>query len=135
MLSTTTTIMMNKVVSHLYYIYITSPLLKKRFGYKRFAINFDFNSSQYYRILDKTLAIKLSLHLICFKIRLYLCNINPHLVNQWFLFCMLLINVTVLWSVNTTNGKNVYQNASQITIREVILFRNCGLFVLIFVKL
>jgi hypothetical protein len=54
---------MNKVFSHIYYIYITSPLLKKRFGYKLFAINLYFNSSQYYPTLDKTLAIKLSLHL------------------------------------------------------------------------
>ena len=65
---------MNKVISHLYYIYITSPLLKKRFGYKLFAINLYFSSSKYYRTLDKTLAIQLSLHLICFIIRLYSCN-------------------------------------------------------------
>ena len=84
MLSTTKHILMNKVISHIYYIYITSPLLKKRFGYKLYAINLYFNSSQYFPTLDKTLAIKLSLHLICFIIRLYLCNINPHLVNQWF---------------------------------------------------
>ena len=70
MLSKTKTILMNKVISHLYYIYITSPLLKKRFGYKLFAINLYFSSSQYYR----TLAIQLSLHLICFIIRLYSCN-------------------------------------------------------------
>ena len=67
---------MNKVISHLYYIYITSPLLKKRFGYKLFAIHFYFSSSQYYRTLDKTLAIQLSLHLICFIIRLYSFNSN-----------------------------------------------------------
>jgi hypothetical protein len=76
MLSTTKTILMNKVISHLYHIYITSPLLKKRFGYKLFGINFYFSSSQYYRTLDKTLAIQLSLHLICFIIRLYSCNSN-----------------------------------------------------------
>jgi hypothetical protein len=76
MLSTTQTIIMNKATSHLYCIYITSPLLRKRFGYKLFAINFYFNSSQYYRTLDKTLAIQLSLHLICFIIRLYSCNSN-----------------------------------------------------------
>jgi hypothetical protein len=40
--------------------------LKKRFGYKLFAINWYFGSSQYYRTLDKTLVIKLFLHLICF---------------------------------------------------------------------
>ena len=76
MLSTTKTILMNKVISHLYYIYIPSPLLKKRFGYKLVAINFYFSSSQYYRTLDKTLAIKLSLHLTCFIIRLHSGNIN-----------------------------------------------------------
>ena len=76
MLSTTKTILINKVISHLCYIYITSPLLKKRFGYKLFAINVYFSSSQYYRTLDKTLAIKLSFHLICFIIRLYSCNSN-----------------------------------------------------------
>jgi hypothetical protein len=76
MLSVTKTILMNKVISHLYDIYIASPLLKKRFGYKLFAINFYFSSSQYYRTLDKTLAIKSSLHLICFIIRLYFCNNN-----------------------------------------------------------
>ena len=67
---------MNKVISHLYYIYITSPLLKKRFGYKLFAINLYFSSSKYYRTLDKTLAIQLSLHLICLIIRLYSFNSN-----------------------------------------------------------
>ena len=71
MLSTTKTILMNKVISHLYYIYITSPLLKKSF-----AIHFYFSSSQYYRTLDKTLAIQFSLHLICFIIRLYSFNSN-----------------------------------------------------------
>jgi hypothetical protein len=60
----------------------------KWFGYKLFAINLYFGSSQYYRTLDKTLVIKLSLHLICFTIRLYSCNINSHLVNQWFSFCI-----------------------------------------------
>jgi hypothetical protein len=76
MLSTTKTIIMNKATSHLYCIYITSPLLKKRFGCKLFAIHFYFSSSQYYRTLDKTLAIQLSLHLICFIIRLYSFNSN-----------------------------------------------------------
>jgi hypothetical protein len=76
MLSATKTILMNKVISHLYDIYIASPLLKKRFGYKLFAINVYFSSSQYYRTLDKTLVIKLSLHLICFIIRLYSCKSN-----------------------------------------------------------
>ena len=128
MLSTTTNIIMNKVISHIYYIYITSPLLKKRYGYKLFAMNLYFNSSQYYPTLDKTLAIQLSLHLICFIIRLYSCNINPHIVYLWFLFCIFLINVTILWSVNTTNGWNAYQNASKITIRQVIFF-HCGLFI------
>jgi hypothetical protein len=41
MLSTTTNILMNKVISHIYYIYIASHLFKKGFGYKRFAINID----------------------------------------------------------------------------------------------
>ena len=103
-------IIMNKVISHIYYIYITSPLLKKRFGYKHIAINLYFNSSQHYPTLDKTLAIKLSLHLICFIIRLYPCNINPYLVNMLLLFCILVINIMVLWSVNTTNGWNVHHN-------------------------
>ena len=76
MLSTTETIIMNKATSHLYCIYITSPLLKKRFGCKLFAIHLYFSSSQYYRTLDKTLAIQLSLHLICFIIRLYSFNSN-----------------------------------------------------------
>jgi hypothetical protein len=76
MLSTTKTILVKKVIYHLYYIYITSPLLMKRFGYKLFAINFYFSSSQYYRTLDKTLTIKLYLHLICFIIRFYSCNSN-----------------------------------------------------------
>jgi hypothetical protein len=67
---------MNKVISHLYYIYIASPLLKKRFGYKLVAINFYFSSSQYYRTLDKTLVIELSLHLICFIIRFHSGNSN-----------------------------------------------------------
>jgi hypothetical protein len=66
LLSTTKHILMNKVISHFYYIYITSPLLKKRFGYKHIAINLYFNSSQHYPTLDKTLAIQSSLHLICF---------------------------------------------------------------------
>jgi hypothetical protein len=127
-LSTTTIILMNKVISHIHYLYIASPLLKKRIGYKLFTITPYFNSSQYYPTLDKTLAIQLSLHLIYFIIRLYSCNINPNLVYLWFLFCIVLINVTVLWSVNTTNGWNVHQNASKITIRQVIFF-NCGLFI------
>ena len=67
-----------------------------KFGYKPFTINLYFNSSQYYPTLDKTLAIKLSLHLICFIIRMYSCNINPHLVNLGFLFPIVLINMTVL---------------------------------------
>jgi hypothetical protein len=65
--------------------YITSPLSKKKLGCNPFTINLYFNSSQYYPTLDKTLAIKLSLHLICFIIRMYSCNINPHLVNLWFI--------------------------------------------------
>jgi hypothetical protein len=76
MLSKTETIIMNKATSHLCCIYITSPLLKKRSGCKLFAIHFYFSSSQYYRTLDKTLAIQLSLHLICFIIRLYSFNSN-----------------------------------------------------------
>ena len=109
MFLTTKNIIMNKVISHIHYIYIESPLLKKKLGYNLFTINLYFNSSQYYPTLDKTLAMKLSLHLICSIIRLYSCNINPHLVNLWFLFCMFLINVTVLWSY-TTNGWNVHHN-------------------------
>jgi hypothetical protein len=62
---------MNKVISHIHYIYITSPLSKKKLGYNPFTINIYFNSSQYYPTLGKTLAIKLSLHLIsssCVKV-------------------------------------------------------------------
>ena len=81
MFLTTITIIMNKVISHILYIYIASPLLKKKLGYKLFAINIYFNSSQYYPTLDKTLDMKLYLYLICFIISLYSCNINPHLVN------------------------------------------------------
>ena len=112
MFLTTKNIIMNKVISHIHYIYITSPLSKKKLGCNPFTINLYFNSSQYYPTLGKTLAIKLSLHLICFIIRLYSCNINPHLVNLWFLFCMFLINVTVLWSYTTNgwNGWNVHHN-------------------------
>ena len=100
--------------------------MKKKLGCKLFTITLYFNSSQYYPTLDKTLAIKLCLHLICFIIRMCSCNINPHFVNLWFLFCTLWINVTVLWSVITTNGWNVHQNA---------FFFNFGLFFLIFVIL
>ena len=45
----------------------------------------------------KTLAIRWSLLWIWFIIRMYSCNINPHFVDLWFVFCTLLINVTVLW--------------------------------------
>jgi hypothetical protein len=127
-------IIMIKVISHIYYIYITSPLLKKRFGYKVFAINLYFNSSHYYPTIDKTLAIQLSLRLICFIIRLYPSNINPHLVNMLLLFCILLINMTVLWSVNTTNGWNVHHNCFKDNNKAGHFFFNCGLFFLIFVK-
>ena len=109
MFLTTKHIIMNKVISHIHYIYIASPLLKKKLRYNIFTINLYFNSSQYYPTLDKTLAMKLSLHSIFFIITLYSCNIN--LVNLWFLFCIFPINVTVLWSVNTTNGWNVHQHA------------------------
>ena len=84
--------------------------MKKKIGYKLFTIHLYFNSTQYYPTLDKTLAMQLSLHVIWFIIRLYPCNINPHLVNLWFLFCILLINMTVLWLVNTTNEWNVHHN-------------------------
>ena len=114
MFSTTKHIIMNKVISHIHYIYIKSPL---------FTINIYFSASQYNPTLERTLAMKLSLHLICFIIRLYSCNIKPHLVNLWFLFCIVLITVTALWSVNTTNGRNVHQNASKITIRQVFFFQ------------
>jgi len=78
-------------ISYSLYIHSISSL-----GYNIFTINLYFNSSQYYPTLDKTIAIQLSLHLICFIIRLYPCNIDSHLVNQWFSFCILLINMTVL---------------------------------------
>ena len=81
MFLTTRNIIMNKVISNIHYIYIASPLLKKKLGYKLFTINIYFNTSQYFSTLDKTVAMKLSLYLICFIIRLYSCNINPHLVN------------------------------------------------------
>ena len=68
----------------MYYIYIISPLLKKKFGCTFFTINLYFNSSHYYPTLDRTFAITLSLHLICFIIRYYSCNINPYLLNLWF---------------------------------------------------
>jgi hypothetical protein len=58
MFLTTRNIIMNKVISHNHHIYIASPLLKKKLGYKLFTIHFYFNSSQYYPTLDKTLAIK-----------------------------------------------------------------------------
>ena len=103
-------ILMNKVISHIHYIYIAFTLLKKKLGYKLFTINLYFNSSKYYPTLVKTLAMKLSLHLICFIIRLYSCNINPHLVNLWFLFGILPRNMTLLWSVSITNGWNVHHN-------------------------
>ena len=57
-------ILMNKVLSHIHYIYIASPLLKKRLGNKLLTINLYFNSSQYYPTLDKTLAILATLILI-----------------------------------------------------------------------
>ena len=115
-------ILMDNVLSHMYYVYIISPLLKKKFGCTLFTINLYFNSSQYYPTLDNTLAITLSLHLICFIIRLYSCNINPYLVNLWFFVLHFVNKWDVLWSVNTTNGWNVYINASKITIREIMLF-------------
>ena len=76
MFLTTKHIIMNKVISHIHYIYIASPLLKKKLGCNLFTINLYFNSSQYYPTLEKTLAIQLSLHLICFIIRLYSFNSN-----------------------------------------------------------
>jgi hypothetical protein len=114
-------------ISYSLFIHNISSLEEKDW-IQTFTITLYFNSLQYYPTLDKTLAIQLSLHLIYFIIRLYSCNINPNLVYLWFLFCIFLINVTVLWSVNTTNGWNVHQNASKITIRQVIFF-NCGLFI------
>ena len=95
-------------ISYSLYIHNISSLEEKAWM-QPFTINLYFNSSQYYPTLGKTLAIQLSLHLIYFIIRLYSCNINPHLVNLWFLFCMFLINVTVLWSY-TTNEWNVHHN-------------------------
>jgi hypothetical protein len=93
--------------------------LKNKIGYTLFTTHLYFNSTLYYPTLDKTLAMQLSLHSIWFIIRLYSCNINPHLVNLWFLFCILLINMTVLWSVITTNGWNVHHNCFKKTIRPV----------------
>ena len=81
MFSTTKSILMNKVIYHLHYIYIASSLLKKKIEYKLFTTNLYFNSSQYYPTLEKTVAMKLTLHLICLLIRLYSYNIKPHLVN------------------------------------------------------
>jgi hypothetical protein len=43
MFLSTRTIPMNTVISHNHYIYIASPLLKKKLGYKLFAINLYFN--------------------------------------------------------------------------------------------
>ena len=57
-------ILMNKVISHIHYIYIESPLLKNKIGYTLFTIHLYFNSTLYYPTLDKTLAMQLSLHLI-----------------------------------------------------------------------
>jgi hypothetical protein len=96
-------------ISYSLYIHSISSLEEKAW-IQIFTINLYFNSSQYYPTLDKTLAMNLSLHLICFIIRLYSCNINPHLVNLWFIFCILPRNMTVLWSVNITNGWNVHHN-------------------------
>ena len=64
MFITKTNILMNKVISHIHYIYIESPFLNKQIGYKLFTIHLYFNSTQYYPTLDKTLAMQLSLHLI-----------------------------------------------------------------------
>ena len=111
MFLTTRNIIMNKVISHIHHIYIASPLLKKKLGYKLFTINIYFNSSQYYPTLDKALTMQLSLYLICFIIKLYSCNINPHLVNLLKkIFYILLRNMIVLWSVSITNGWNVHHN-------------------------
>jgi hypothetical protein len=132
MFVTTKHIIMNKVISHIYYEQINTRAFPYWPGYHPETIyyilptsrketpilawmQYFYNTSlfQFITILStsrQTLAMKLSLQLICFIIRLYLCNINRHLLNQWFLFCLLLINVTVLWSVNTTNGWNVHHN-------------------------
>jgi hypothetical protein len=50
---------MNKVISHIHYIYIEYPLLKKKFWYKLFIINFYFNSSQYYPTLEKNISYEI----------------------------------------------------------------------------
>jgi hypothetical protein len=130
MLSTTETIIMNKATSHLYCIYITSPLLKKRFGCKLFAIHFYFSSSQYYRTLDKTLAIQLSLHLICFIIRLYSFNSN-HLSVIFFFFCNKCDGIVISkhhdWKKCTSKCFKDNNKASH-------FFFNCGYFFFIFVK-
>ena len=39
-------IQMNKVISHIHYIYIESPFLKKKIGYTLFTIHLYFNSRQ-----------------------------------------------------------------------------------------
>jgi hypothetical protein len=56
--------LMSKVIYHIHYIYIESPLLKNKIGYTLFRIHLYFNSTLYYPTLDKTLAMQLSLHLI-----------------------------------------------------------------------
>ena len=77
-------------ISYVLYIHNISSL-EQKFGCTFFTVNLYFNSSQYYPTLEKTFAITLSLHLICFIIRLYSCNTNPYLVNLWF-FVLHIVN-------------------------------------------
>ena len=131
MLSTTETIIMNKATSHLYCIYIASPLLKKRFGCKLFAIHFYFSSSQYYRTLDKTLAIQLSLHLICFIIRLYSFN-NNHLS---VIFILHFFNKCDGIGISKHHDrKKCISKFFKDNNKASHFFFNCGYFLFIFVK-
>jgi hypothetical protein len=60
MILTKQNIQMNKVISHIHYIYIECPFLKEKIGYTLFTIHLYFNSTQYYPTLDNTLAMQLS---------------------------------------------------------------------------
>ena len=120
-------------ISYSLYIHSISSLEEKAW------IQSLYNKSllQFITILSNSrqiLAMKLSLHLICFIIRLYSCNINPHLVNLWFLSCMFLINVTVLWSY-TTNGWNVHHNCFKDKNKASHCFSIVDYFCLIFVNI
>ena len=128
MFLSTKNIIMNKVISHIHYIYIASPLLKKKLGYNLFTINLCFNSSPYYPTLDKILAMKLSLHLICFIIRLYSCNINPHLVFSVIFILHVPNKCDGIVILHLRLDEMYIIIASKIKIRQVIFFFNFGLF-------